>query len=142
MTAASAEVGLRHIVEEEVWGDMVHDTPQRYWEFMTDVAAPVVAGLAKAGPPDPCHGYKLRYVNPASGGAPAPAGVGTVKPVGVSPRQACPVSGREPAAWKFISPHRNDGPVPDPGPGVRCPLFGAMVRNGRRHRVPFYGRRK
>ena len=28
------------------------------------------AGLAKAGPPDACHGYKLRYVNPASGGAP------------------------------------------------------------------------
>jgi len=27
-------------------------------------------GLAKAGPPDACHGYKLRYVNPASGGAP------------------------------------------------------------------------
>ena len=29
-----------------------------------------LAGLAKAGPPDACHGYKLRYVNPASGGAP------------------------------------------------------------------------
>ena len=29
-----------------------------------------LAGLAMAGPPDPCHGYKLRYVNPASGGAP------------------------------------------------------------------------
>lgn len=29
-----------------------------------------LAGLAKAGAPDPCHGYKLRYVNPASGGAP------------------------------------------------------------------------
>jgi gentisate 1,2-dioxygenase len=27
-------------------------------------------GLSKAGPPDACHGYKLRYVNPASGGAP------------------------------------------------------------------------
>lgn len=26
--------------------------------------------LAKAGPPDACHGYKLRYVNPANGGAP------------------------------------------------------------------------
>ena len=30
----------------------------------------VLNGLAKAGPPDACHGYKLRYVNPASGGAP------------------------------------------------------------------------
>ncbi len=29
-----------------------------------------LAGLAKAGPPDACHGYKLRYVNPANGGAP------------------------------------------------------------------------
>jgi gentisate 1,2-dioxygenase len=29
-----------------------------------------LAGLAKAGPADACHGYKLRYVNPASGGAP------------------------------------------------------------------------
>jgi len=27
-------------------------------------------GLVKVGPPDACHGYKLRYVNPASGGAP------------------------------------------------------------------------
>ena len=27
---------------------MVIDTPERYWEFMTDIAAPVVAGLAKA----------------------------------------------------------------------------------------------
>jgi gentisate 1,2-dioxygenase len=29
-----------------------------------------LAGLAKAGSPDACHGYKLRYVNPANGGAP------------------------------------------------------------------------
>jgi ubiquinone/menaquinone biosynthesis C-methylase UbiE len=43
-----AEAGLRDVIEEEVSCDMVHDTPQRYWEFMTDVAAPVVAGLAKA----------------------------------------------------------------------------------------------
>lgn len=27
-------------------------------------------GLSRAGAPDPCHGYKLRYVNPANGGAP------------------------------------------------------------------------
>ncbi len=43
-----SEAGLRDVTEEEVSCDMVHDTPQRYWEFMTDVAAPVVAGLAKA----------------------------------------------------------------------------------------------
>lgn len=43
-----AEAGLKDIVEEEVSVDMIHDTPERYWEFMNDVAAPVVAGLAKA----------------------------------------------------------------------------------------------
>ncbi len=48
MHKAFAEAGLRNIAEEEVSSDMVHDTPQRYWEFMNDVAAPVVAGLAKA----------------------------------------------------------------------------------------------
>ncbi|MBI5611696.1 MAG: methyltransferase domain-containing protein [Gammaproteobacteria bacterium] len=48
MRKAFAEAGLRDIVEEEVSSDMVHDTPQRYWEFMNDVAAPVVAGLAQA----------------------------------------------------------------------------------------------
>jgi gentisate 1,2-dioxygenase len=29
-----------------------------------------LARMAKAGAPDPCHGHKLRYVNPATGGAP------------------------------------------------------------------------
>jgi ubiquinone/menaquinone biosynthesis C-methylase UbiE len=48
MRKAFAEADLRNISEEEVSCDMVHDTPQRYWEFMNDVAAPVVAGLAKA----------------------------------------------------------------------------------------------
>ena len=28
--------------------------------------------LSRNGPADPCHGYKLRYVNPANGGAPMP----------------------------------------------------------------------
>ena len=48
MRAAFAEAGLRDIVEEEVSCDMVIDTPERYWEFMTDIAAPLVAGLARA----------------------------------------------------------------------------------------------
>lgn len=48
MRAVFAEAGLRDIAEEEVACDMVIDTPERYWEFMTDIAAPVVAGLAKA----------------------------------------------------------------------------------------------
>lgn len=29
-----------------------------------------LARMAAAGAPDPCHGHKLRYVNPATGGAP------------------------------------------------------------------------
>ena len=48
MRALFAEAGLRDIVEEAVSCDMVIDTPERYWEFMTDIAAPVVAGLARA----------------------------------------------------------------------------------------------
>ena len=48
MRAVFAESGLRDISEEEVSADMEHDTPERYWEFMNDIAAPVVAGLAKA----------------------------------------------------------------------------------------------
>lgn len=31
-----------------------------------------LAALAKNGEPDSCHGHKLRYVNPASGGSPMP----------------------------------------------------------------------
>jgi hypothetical protein len=48
MRAVFAEAGFRDIAEEEVTCDLVVDTPERYWEFMTDIAAPVVAGLAKA----------------------------------------------------------------------------------------------
>lgn len=48
MRAVFAEAGLRDITEEEMACDMIIDTPERYWEFMTDIAAPVVAGLAKA----------------------------------------------------------------------------------------------
>ncbi len=31
-----------------------------------------LATLARNGAPDPCHGHKLRYVNPATGGSPMP----------------------------------------------------------------------
>ena len=31
-----------------------------------------LATMARNGEADPCHGYKLRYINPASGGAPVP----------------------------------------------------------------------
>jgi SAM-dependent methyltransferase len=42
------QAGLRDLTEENVSCDLVHDSPERYWEFMTDVAAPVVSGLAAA----------------------------------------------------------------------------------------------
>ncbi|MGO4739105.1 class I SAM-dependent methyltransferase [Bosea sp. 2KB_26] len=48
MRSAFAAAGLRDIAEEEVSTAMVHETPEQYWQFMNDIAAPVVAGLAKA----------------------------------------------------------------------------------------------
>jgi ubiquinone/menaquinone biosynthesis C-methylase UbiE len=48
MPTVFAAAGLRDIVEEELACDMVVDSPERYWEIMTEIAAPVVAGLARA----------------------------------------------------------------------------------------------
>jgi ubiquinone/menaquinone biosynthesis C-methylase UbiE len=42
-----AEAGLRDITEEQVSGEMVHETPEQYWAFVCDISAPVVAGLAR-----------------------------------------------------------------------------------------------
>lgn len=42
------QAGFREISDEEVPCPLVHANPEAYWRFMTDVAAPVVAGLAKA----------------------------------------------------------------------------------------------
>ena len=39
---------LNDVTEEEVATTMIHDAPERHWDFMTDIAAPVVAGLSKA----------------------------------------------------------------------------------------------
>lgn len=48
MRAAFAEAGLRDVEEEEISAPMIHETPEQYWSFMTEIAAPVVAGLAQA----------------------------------------------------------------------------------------------
>jgi ubiquinone/menaquinone biosynthesis C-methylase UbiE len=48
MAETFKEVGLHDVSEEEVSAMMVHDTPERYWDFMTEIAAPVVAGLSRA----------------------------------------------------------------------------------------------
>ncbi len=47
MTAVFTGAGLRDVREEEVTTTMVHDTPEDYWAFMTEIAAPVVAGLGQ-----------------------------------------------------------------------------------------------
>ena len=51
MSSAFAGAGLRDIREDELSTSMVHESPERYWEFMTDIAAPVVVGLSKADTP-------------------------------------------------------------------------------------------
>lgn len=48
MREAFVTAGLKDVTEEEVVTTMIQDSPERYWDFMTDIAAPVVAGLAKA----------------------------------------------------------------------------------------------
>jgi ubiquinone/menaquinone biosynthesis C-methylase UbiE len=48
MRKAFADAGLSDIGEEEVSTPMVQASPEEYWQFMTEIAAPVVAGLAKA----------------------------------------------------------------------------------------------
>lgn len=48
MKAVFEDAGLRDVRQEEVTTTMVHETPEDYWAFMTEIAAPVVAGLAKA----------------------------------------------------------------------------------------------
>lgn len=46
MRRVFVEAGLRDITEDELSSDLVVDSPEQYWDMMTEVAAPVVAGLA------------------------------------------------------------------------------------------------
>lgn len=48
MANAYREAGLKHIDEKAIAGELAFQSPEQYWSFMTAVAAPVVAGLAKA----------------------------------------------------------------------------------------------
>ena len=48
MASAYRKAGLKNIVESEVAGESEFETAEQYWDFMTEIAAPVVAGLAKA----------------------------------------------------------------------------------------------
>ena len=42
------EAGLVDVSERKVSTDLVHDSPERYWEFMTDIATTVAMGLARS----------------------------------------------------------------------------------------------
>lgn len=48
MATAYREAGLGNVVETEIAGEVEFDSPEQYWRFMTEIAAPVVAGLARA----------------------------------------------------------------------------------------------
>ena len=42
------DAGLAEVTEHQVSTDLVHESPESYWEFMTDIATTVAMGLAKA----------------------------------------------------------------------------------------------
>ncbi len=48
MSSVFTQGGLIEVSERKVSTDMMPESPEAYWEFMTDIAAPVVMGLAKA----------------------------------------------------------------------------------------------
>jgi SAM-dependent methyltransferase len=41
------QAGLRDVNEVEVTGKLTFETPERYWEFITDVVAPVASALSR-----------------------------------------------------------------------------------------------
>jgi len=51
METAFRKGGLKDITVTTVAGEITFKTPEEYWRFMTEIAAPVVAGLAKTDEP-------------------------------------------------------------------------------------------
>jgi ubiquinone/menaquinone biosynthesis C-methylase UbiE len=51
METAFRKAGLKDITAEPVAGELKFESAEEYWGFMTEIAAPVVAGLAKADEP-------------------------------------------------------------------------------------------
>ena len=51
METAFRKGGLKDITAKTVAGELTFKTAEEYWSFMTEIAAPVVAGLAKADEP-------------------------------------------------------------------------------------------
>jgi ubiquinone/menaquinone biosynthesis C-methylase UbiE len=48
MSRLFREAGLVDVSERKVSTELVHESPERYWEFMTDIATTVAVGLARA----------------------------------------------------------------------------------------------
>ncbi|KRE79290.1 class I SAM-dependent methyltransferase [Arthrobacter sp. Soil763] len=44
------DAGLVQVAERKISTDLIHESPESYWQFMTDIATTVAMGLAKAGP--------------------------------------------------------------------------------------------
>ena len=42
------EAGFRDVREDDVYGEMVSESAEEYWEHMAEVAAPIVSGLSQA----------------------------------------------------------------------------------------------
>lgn len=51
MAGVFRDAGLRNVTEKEVGAPVRFDRPEEYFTFMNEIAAPVVAGLAKADEP-------------------------------------------------------------------------------------------
>ena len=48
MAGIFREAGLKNVTEEDVGAPLEFDSPEQYFAFMSEIAAPVVAGMAKA----------------------------------------------------------------------------------------------
>lgn len=48
MTRMFKDAGLVDVSEYKVSTDLVHESPESYWEFMTDIATTMATGLSKA----------------------------------------------------------------------------------------------
>ena len=48
MTRMFKDAGLIEVTERKVSTELVHESPESYWEFMTDIATTVSMRLAKA----------------------------------------------------------------------------------------------
>ena len=51
MAGVFRDAGLKNVTEKEAGAPVQFDSPEEYFTFMNEIAAPVVAGLAKADEP-------------------------------------------------------------------------------------------